>query len=96
MLAVVFAAIWFGYRAKRADKNPIGWGLVGGVLTFGVLKVLVTLMAINADVSSQEAANVMLVLFNILLFGGPFSLGFLIQPKQESSVSASNHTSGPA
>ena len=95
MLAVVFAAIWFGYRAKRADKNPIGWGLVG-VLTFGVLKVLVTLMAINADVSSQEAANVMLVLFNILLFGGTFSLGFLIQPKQESSVSASNHTSGPS
>jgi hypothetical protein len=88
MLAILFAAIWFGYRGHRANRSSVGWGLVG-VLVFVLLKVLVTIMAVNANVRSQEEATDLIVVLNTTLFGGIFLLGFLIQPKQGSSVSVS-------
>ena len=88
MLAWIFASIWFGYRANRANRNMIGWGFAG-VLTFGIMKVLVGLMAVNSSVSSQEEANTLLIFLNCLLFGGTFLLGFLIQPRPESFVNGS-------
>jgi hypothetical protein len=81
MLAIILAAIWFGYRAKRVDRNPIGWAFLG-ILTFLILKVIVNLVAVNPVPSSESERLTLMVILNIVLFGGTFLAGLLIPPVQ--------------
>jgi len=36
MIVPILMAIWFGYRAKRAGKNVMGWTVAGVALSFVV------------------------------------------------------------
>ncbi|MFN7947680.1 MAG: hypothetical protein U0Z53_20185 [Blastocatellia bacterium] len=81
MLAILFAAIWFGYRASRAGRNATGWAFIG-VLVFIVLKILLTVAAMSTSIHSEEEAITLSVILTIFMFGGIFIFGLLIQPKQ--------------
>jgi hypothetical protein len=76
----VLAAVWFGYRAKRAGRNVIGWSFVG-ILVFVALKVLVVYIDSKSSVRTAQEDDLWMIGLSILLLGGIFGLGMLLQPK---------------
>jgi len=86
MLTIILAPIWFAYRAKRAGRNPVGWAFIG-VVIFIILKIITTVIAVNATASSYEDATSLTIILNIFLLGGTFLAGLLI-PRIEKATRA--------
>lgn len=86
MLAIILAPIWFGYRANRAGRNPLGWAALG-LVAFIVLKGIAFAVTSNVRPHTQGEATTLTILLNVFLFGGLFLLGFFIPAvKKETSV----------
>lgn len=96
MIFPLVLAIWFGYRARQAERNVLGWALGGALLTFLIATIITNLVAfvIAGSLPARVESG---TFFTIRILGAVLSsvvtvlLGRAILPTRGSHASRPRH-----